>query len=223
MFSRRTFLATTAGWTAAWAFSSPIAAAAALPVPAGNRLAFRIERNGEEIGSHALTFLPEGDQLTVRIAVDILVKFGPIPLFRYQHRATENWLKGEVASLESTTYDNGKKYTLTIERVAAGLQINPGQGEGYIAPPEALPATHWNRRQLAGPMINTQDGKLMRPVVTPEGEITLQTASGKQMTADRYVLTGDVQMETWYDTSPHWAGLQFKGDDGSDIKYVLNG
>ena len=35
----------------------------------------------------------------------------------------------------------------------------------YIAPVDALPASHWNQRELEGPWINTQDGRLMRPKV----------------------------------------------------------
>jgi hypothetical protein len=222
MFSRRKLLIVAGGSLVGYASSARRLAAAPLPIPANNQLSFRILRNDAAIGTHALNFLPDQDKLTVHIAVDILVKFGPIPIFRYQHRATEIWENGQVVGLDSKTYDNGKTFAMVGERVASGLMVKSNDAETYIAPATALPATHWNRRQLDGPMINTQDGRLMRPVVKPEGSISLQTTTGKIVTADRFVLSGDVQMETWYDAQPHWSGLQFAAEDGSQIKYELD-
>jgi hypothetical protein len=43
-------------------------------------------RHGAPIGTHVMTFHGDGDGLIVDIAVDVLVKFGPIPLVRYTHR-----------------------------------------------------------------------------------------------------------------------------------------
>jgi len=64
---------------------------AALPVPPGNTLAFRLIRHGDEIGHHTATFERDGDQLAVRIAVDALVTLVSIPLVRYTHRVVEVW------------------------------------------------------------------------------------------------------------------------------------
>ena len=44
-------------------------------------------------------------------------------------------------------------------------------------------------------------------------------ASGAEMPAKRYVLTGDLDVELWYDVSDTWAGMRFSVDDGSVISY----
>ena len=41
------------------------ATAAALPVPAGNRLGFDILRKGSKLGTHVITFAAAGDRLTL--------------------------------------------------------------------------------------------------------------------------------------------------------------
>ena len=73
------------------AIASGRTAHAALPVPSGNKLNFRLMRHGAPIGTHMMTFRGDGDVLIVDIAVDVLVKFGPIPLVRYAHRNQETW------------------------------------------------------------------------------------------------------------------------------------
>jgi hypothetical protein len=190
---------------------------AALPVPAGNRLGFDVIRKGAKLGVHMLSFAPNGDSLTVQVAVDIVYKIGPITLYRYTHRAIERWQGEQVVSLESHTDDNGTKYQVLGHREAAGFVVE-GTKARYVAPPDALPATHWNRRELAGPWINTQDGALMRPRIAQQGIDTIPTAGGGSTRARRFVLTGDVQMDMWYDDRPSWAGLAFvKG--GVPVRY----
>jgi hypothetical protein len=195
---------------------------AALPVPAGNRLAFDVVRNGSKLGKHVLTFEPAGDALTVRIAVDLAYKIGFITLYHYTHRATELWQGGQVVTIQTTTDDNGDKNTVTAHREAAGLYVQGTKAPRYLAPADALPGTHWNKAQLDGPWINTQDGRLMHPKVTPTGIVSIPGAGGGTVRANRYVVSGDVQMETFYDAHSAWAGLAFK-KDGSDIRYERQG
>ena len=77
-------------------------------VPAAGHLAFRAERNGSAIGNHTLTFARQGEMLSVDIAVDYLVKFGPIPVFRYKLRARETWHGDVLAEIVATTNDDGQ-------------------------------------------------------------------------------------------------------------------
>jgi hypothetical protein len=194
-------------------------AVAALPVPEGNHLAFEIVREGSVIGSHTMMFQPAGDRLTVEIAADIVVSFGPIVLFRYRHRAIERWENGRVMSLEAETNDDGTKDRARIWRDGERLIVEGSAGPRYIAPPAASPATHWNRAMLDGPLINTQDGKLLRPTVKPLG--VTNELPGCPRAASGFALRGDADLDTWYDTAPRWVGLLFKGRDGTDIRYRL--
>ena len=197
--------------------------AAALPVPAGNRLAFDVTRKGAKLGTHVLIFEPTGDALTVRIAVDLVYKIGFITFFHYTHRATERWEGGQVVAVQTVTDDNGDKNQVTARRDAAGLVVQGTKAPRYVAPANALPATHWNRAQLDGPWINTQDGRLMRPRITPAGAVAIPAASGGTLRANRFAVSGEVQLDTFYDTRPTWAGLSFKGKDGTEVRYERQG
>ena len=120
-------------------------------------------------------------------------------------------------SLESRTNDNGKPFHIIASRGPAGLSVQADGAARYVAPANALPATHWNQRQLSGPWINTQTGQLMRPRVVPGGVEKIVAAGGALLEARRYELTGDAQLSMWYD-KVGWAGLSFnKG--GTLIRY----
>jgi hypothetical protein len=215
MIGRRNFVL----GTAALLLASKGIANAELPIPNGNKLEFQVLREDSVIGSHMLTFDRAADGLIVHIAVDLAVKFGPITLYRYKHRATETWRSGVVTAIDADTDDNGKKFSIHGRRSADGLVVE-GTGIGrYTAPENALPATHWNRAMLDGPMINTQNGQLMRPKVTSLGVEDIQAGQNRLLSATHYVLSGDVDLDTWYDATSRWVGIRFKAGEGSLIQY----
>ncbi len=193
-------------------------AQAALPVPPGNRMAFNIIREGSVIGQHVLTFQPSDDGLTVQIAVDISVGLGPIKLFRYRHRGSEHWRDGKVFADASKTDDDGTDLMMTAQREGPDWVVSGSKVAQYVAPADASPATHWNKAMLNGPLINTENGRLMRPVVTLAGLETI-TVGGGPVQAQHYQLRGDVTLDTWYDLTPAWVALRFTAKDGSDIRY----
>lgn len=201
----------------AWLFSGTHSIAAALP-PDG-KLAFDVMRKGSRIGTHALTFEGDPENLSVQVAVELSVGIGPITLFRYRHSALERWREGKVVSVEAQTDNDGTPLRVSAIRGQDGFTVEATKVARYVAPPESLPATHWNRRMLDVPMINTQNGKLMRPTVSPRGVEAIPTATGGAIRAERFELTGDATLDTWYDESARWAGVRFKAGDGSEIRY----
>jgi hypothetical protein len=197
----------------------PAAARAALPIPPGNRLGFDILRKGSKLGTHMLSFHAAGDLLTVEILVEIIFKIGPITLYHYTHRATERWQGDQVIGIEAHTDDNGTKSQVVARRDEPGFAVEGPKSGRYVAPPNAMPATHWNRRELEGPWINTQDGRLMRPHVASLGIDNAPTTAGGNLPARHFKLTGDVQMDMWYDDRLGWAGLSFVMG-GAPIQYL---
>ncbi|MDO9488932.1 MAG: DUF6134 family protein [Sphingomonadaceae bacterium] len=192
-------------------------AQAALPVPASRLLAFDVVRKGKKIGSHVLRFEPSGGDLKVLIDVMLKVSFGPITFFNYKHDAVELWRGGEWLSVEATTVQNGKTMRVTARRTGAGVAVDGPKGK-YVAPANTLAATHWNRRMLDGPFLNTQTGEVQRPKIDRRGEVMIAARTGP-IRADHYAMSGEVALDTYYDQGPTWAGLSFKGGDGSAISY----
>jgi hypothetical protein len=194
-------------------------ARAALPVPAGGELGFDIMREGAKIGTHVLNFTRVGAALKVAVAVDIVVSFGPIVLYRYKHRATVDWDGEMVASITARTNDDGTPRRMSAQRDEGGLVVEGSRAARYVAPAHSLPGTHWDRAMLDAPFINTEDGRLMSPTVTPMGW-TEVAVTGGTVRAQQYHLTGDVQLDTYYAEGPAWVGLRFQAHDGSEVRYL---
>jgi hypothetical protein len=193
--------------------------AAALPVPPGNALAFRLIRLGSEIGRHAVTFDRQGDALTVHVTVDALVSFISIPIVRYKHRAIETWQDGTLVSLNGETDKNGQIEWTKAHRTDAGLEVAGSRTARYVAPEAAIGTTYWNKRMLDGPMISMEDGVLLAPKVALRQTEAIRLASGATVAAEHYNLSGSLDVDVWYDRTDTWVGLAFTVADGSNIHY----
>ena len=188
-------------------------------VPADDRISFRVMRNGSDIGFHTLRFTPQPNGLNIRITVRIAVSLGPITLFRYQLDGVEQWHDGRVVRLTASTDDDGTHETMQATRGAQGLWVTGNKIARYLAPPDALPATHWNEAELDAPWINPQDGRLLHPTVTPLGPGPVEIAPGRNATEQRFDISGDVHMQICYTQAHRWAGLTFNARDGSLVRY----
>jgi hypothetical protein len=194
--------------------------AVAQTVPPGRRLAFDIMRHGSRIGQELVTFQPQGHRLTVFVDVSIRVTLAMIPVYRLHHHETETWENGELLSFAATTVKNGSHYYAQGWRSGrAFMARGTASPAGYVAPPGALPTSQWNHAMLDGPMINTQDGKLMHPVVTDLGFTEVKLADGGMVRARRYHAGGDLHFDTFFNDSWEWVGLSFPAPDGSVVSY----
>jgi len=188
-------------------------------VPASGRLAFQALRDGSPLGTHTLAFTRDGGGLIVAIAVDYVVKFGPIAVFRYTMRSTEHWRDDTLISVDSETNDNGKPDFMRLRRQDGAIWVEGSKSGRYQAPPNALAASHWNARELGATLINPQDGAIMDFKVSALGEDPIR-AAGETVPAQRYALRGKDGLDLWYDLAGVWAGLKAVAKDGSVISYV---
>jgi hypothetical protein len=191
----------------------------ALPVPRGSSLAFRLMRHGAVIGTHTLAFRGNGDALEVDIAVDVLVKFGPFPFVRYTHYSREAWQGDRLIGVTSRTDRNGKQLHMAASWSDGGLKVEGSGTRPYIAPPNAFATTYWHKATVFGPLIGTQDGMLVHPVISQLRPEPVRLASGEHTPVKRYALSGDLDVELWYDAADTWAGMRFTADDGSVVSY----
>jgi hypothetical protein len=200
------------------------AAAYALPVPKSNDLAFKVLRNGTIVGEHHLAFSQDGDALTVTANVELLVTVALIPVFRYNLQATERWQGGVFQSLDSAVNFNGNPLTVHAVKVANGYEVEGTNRDvpakttpRYLAPPDTLPLTYWNKQMLSGTILNVQTAHSCHVHVASPGWTRLPTASGGAILARRFDTTGKLVLSVWYDTANAWSGLEFQKD--GDITY----
>jgi hypothetical protein len=200
------------------------AAAFALPVPAGNAIGFKVLRNGSPIGEHRLTFTQSGDDLSIDVDVDLLVTIATIPVFRYGIKATEKWSGGVFQSLDSNVNYNGDPLVVHAEKTANGYEVEGINKNDvsknmprYTAPPDTMPLTYWNKKMLDATILNVQTAHCYKVNVASPGWNQLPTASGTNIVAQRFDLTGKLVLSVWYDQHDNWSGLEFQKN--GDITY----
>lgn len=192
------------------------APAAAGPIPDSNRIEFQVLRDGSPIGTHTLDFSRIGSRVTVRIAIDLMVRFLGIPVYRYTHRNTEVWDGDRLVSIEATTDRNGTALSVRGQAGNGGILLETTQGGRFVAPADIVTTSYWHSRFLQGRKLDTQGGKLLEVTVTPKGEERLPG----DLVARRWHVAGDLRLDIWYDLAGAWAGLRFAAEDGSTITYV---
>ncbi len=202
--TRRTFLAT------------GLALAATPALAQGRSLAFSVERDGVRIGEHRMSFSGDPGSPTVTTEVEMLVKIGAVPIYRYRHQATERWRGGRFASLSTITDANGRRRTVEAVREADAVNIAYGK-KRITAAPTTAPLTHWNAQALSGPLFNPQEGKLLS-VTGRRRQDNLTTPDGRRA-AVLWSLRGEADIDDWYDADGAWLALRGKLKDGSVVIY----
>ncbi|MFN3522342.1 MAG: DUF6134 family protein [Phenylobacterium sp.] len=207
--SRRALLAAGLGLAAPAAWAAP---------PAGGRLAFVVLRNGAVVGEHHMTFAGSASAPRIVTEVEMAIRLGPVPVFRYRHTAEERWSEGRFAALETRTDANGRRRAVEARRTEAGVLIEADRAR-IAAPADAAPLTHWNSAVLRGPLFNPQEGKLLRLTSRRVGGERIAQAGGPPVEAVRWSLRGDAEIDDWYDGSGVWAALSGRLPDGSTMTY----
>ncbi|HEX6119594.1 MAG TPA: DUF6134 family protein [Dongiaceae bacterium] len=184
----------------------------------GNEIQFDVERDGNVVGRHIVTFTrtDQGVLADSRVDVDVGLLFLSAYRFRYQAHAL--WRDGELQSIEASTNENGDYRHVEATRDAAGLLVRSSGGT-YEAP-LVPPTSHWNAAELKGGLVlNTMTGELDKIQVFDQGLDTVATRGGS-LRARHYLYSGDLNGEIWYDSEGRWVKLRFRANDGSIIDYV---
>jgi hypothetical protein len=182
-------------------------------------LSFDITRDGGHVGEHHVDFREDANLLVATIAVEIVVRLGPIALYRYNHSAREAWRDGQFQELTSETNDDGKRFQVKVFRENARIHVDIPSRPRAVMPVDTIPLTHWNVQCMRQPLINPQDGSPIVSRIVPRGAERVASAGGQTVPAQRYSLVGDVTLDDWYDSAMRWAALRTKAKDGSMVEY----
>ena len=172
------------------------------------------------MGRHVIDFNRQGDSTKVNITTHVAVKLAFITVYRFDHSGFESWKGNHLLALKSNTYDDGTSHQLAVS--AAGDHLNiAADGMQSAASAAILPASLWQASTVRqSSLLNTLDGTVMRVAVQDEGEDRL-TASGREVPAHHYKISGGLDRDLWFDQSNTLVRMQFAGKDGSDIVYQL--
>jgi len=185
----------------------------------GPELRFDVLRNGKKVGHHVVAFRATADGLQVESRSDIEVKLLFLTAYSFRYQSIEHWRSGTLTSLSAATNDDGQLRRVEARRDGAALKVRTGTAE-WQATPQLWPTTHWNMAQTTAPaLLNTLTGNLNRVDVQDAGLETLILGDGPRE-ARRFVYSGDLAVESWYDAAGRWVKLRFPAEDGSTIEYI---
>lgn len=195
-----------------------VAGATTQSIPSGRVLEFEAYRNGSPIGRHRLTFRPEGERVSVEVAIRLKVDLAFLTLYRYEHDSRELWNQGRLVGLATRTNDDGKKTEVRARAEGDQLTIE-GSGGAFSLPLGSFPTSYWDPKFTAQTtVLDTQDGVRTMVRAAPPVRETFPVL-GKPVPADRYSLSGELTMDLWYTPKGEWVGLKFTSK-GSEITYA---
>ena len=142
-----------------------------------------------------------------------------VPVYTFEQHGVETWEGDRFKALSLNTNDDGDKFQLRAEAVQGRLQI---QVNGKASEEQDMPpATLWHVVPAkAGFVLDPVDGKPSRVVVLDRGEDTIPVRGAPTVTR-HWVWDGDLKRELWFDAADTLVQVLIKGDDGSNVYYVL--
>ena len=111
-------------------------------MPHPKDLHFSVIRNGSLIGQHCVRFRAEALMLIVDISLEISVRLGPIPVFRYTHKVTETWVDGSFLAFESETIENAKRYRISAAKTQKHVIVESSTEGRKVFDAQTIPLTH---------------------------------------------------------------------------------
>ncbi len=195
------------------------ATAATMPNAYTGDLRFDILRNDKPVGSHRVTFVPNGTAITVRTKSKIEIDFLVFTAYRFVYTSESLWVGDEMKSLAARTDDDGAVTTVNATKEGAALRVS-GSGGDYETTPPIFPTDHWHKGVVGSTkVLNTITGQIADVKIVDKGWSRLELPDGP-VTARHYAYTGDLLTEVWYDGRGRWVAMRFKARDGSTVRYV---
>lgn len=186
------------------------ALAPATAIAAQPDLAFRVLRDGREVGTHRVVFRDQGGVLMVTSTLRIQVRLAGFTVFRFTQDTEEAWRDDRLAALESRSDRNGQPGFCQARGEVAGVRLR-GVGGAVLLPPNAAPMTWWRPASLVQgvPLFDVREGRAVAPRIE-----RLAAPAGQ-----RIRVTAGETSEVLYDAAGTWAGFATTGDDGSTVRY----
>jgi hypothetical protein len=170
-------------------------------------ITFTVLRGGTPIGTHRVEFVRGGEEPVVEIAIDMVVRFASIPLYRYTHRSREEWSGGLLQRLDARTDDNGTQ-----------TEVRARAGSGGLAPADTKPTSYWQEEMTRRTrLLHTQEGTLIDVASRQTGTEEL-TIAGNPVEIRVYEVTGELNTRLGYARTGEWVDLEFMAR-GSKIRY----
>lgn len=148
------------------------------------------------------------------------MRFGPITLFRYEHRNREVWRDGRLVALDTETNDDGRIYSVSARESDAGLEVTSSANGTFTAPADIIPTSYWNPATVSQTqLLDTQRGRIIDVAVAPIATREIPV-DGAAVAAQEYEMTGDLTLRLLYSQKNEWLNVTFMAR-GSEVDYTI--
>ena len=143
-----------------------------------------------------------------------------ISVYRFEHDAHEIWKDGTLQELRAITNDNGESFDVVVWPQASGLLLNVN-GEEHDVGRGVVSSSLWCQDMVrSGQMIDPTNGEVMSVKVSAAKWVQV-TVRGVTIRAQKFVMTGDLERELWYDSTGMLVKVRFSGEDGSELQFRM--
>jgi len=163
---------------------------------------FSVSVAGKPVGEVHLTIKPRDDgTITVNCDTDIYVNM-LIGKYKFVFRGQEEWKNRRLVKFASNTDDNGKQFIVSGKAEPAGVRVKVNNAEKLVKS-EVWLTTYWclpdpkfRGKELT--ILDADNGKVMAATLKYVATEKLKLG-GKELTLNRYRLSGGVKMDLWFD------------------------
>jgi hypothetical protein len=183
---------------------------------------FKVLLDGKPVGHHHVDLSTREGSVEYRSETKLDVKILFLTVFRYLHVDRESWRADCLASIESSTDDDGKAQFVRGAQGGSSFTLSTEHGNAELASSCVMTFAYWNPRVLqAERLMNAQTGEYIAVQVKSLGRDQI-LAGGKKIDTNRYAIVGEkLNIELWYTPEGHWTALATNTERGNRLQYVL--
>ncbi|KQP18508.1 hypothetical protein ASF43_11175 [Pseudorhodoferax sp. Leaf267] len=193
----------------------------AVPCSFAQDLDFSVSLDDKPIGQHRFRITGPADARSVTSEAQFDVRLLGLSVYRYQHRATEQWRGHCLAGLTATTDDDGEAGRVQAQARGQALEVSTAAGTQAL-PGCVMSFAYWSpaiRTQTQ--LLNAQTGQYERVRIQAMGSGPIDVR-GQSTPAERWRITGPQQpIDVWTLPNGDWVGLDSVVRGGRVLRYRL--
>ncbi|MBS0580108.1 MAG: hypothetical protein JSR36_12705 [Proteobacteria bacterium] len=185
------------------------------------RFEFDVFLDDRPVGTHLFSVDGDpGSAAVVHSEAQFDVRVLGITVYRYHHRATEQWEHGCLSSLDANTLDNGHELRVIGRLGQLGFQLDQPR-VGPALPACTLTYAYWDRDRLLRQqvLLNPQTGDADAVWLESLGRTQLVSRNGPLAAEQFRIHTDGRAIDLWYSLDGDWLQLQSTLASGRRLTY----
>jgi hypothetical protein len=184
---------------------------------------FTTKIDGNPAGTYRMTITRQDDGSVSMVGqADVKVTKVGFTVYKYSYRGTEVWKDGRLVRFQSSTDDDGKKFTVTATAEGDGVRLKVNGEESsaradWLTSYWQLPTAEMRKRHIA--LIDVDNGKSMNGAIRYLGTEQV-TVCGKPQNCAHYRVTGPNMVDVWYDAQERLVRQEWM-DEGYHVRLEL--